>query len=165
MRQGHKRHCDTRSRTRRCRRCRSLTARLILITRAACALAKACWYSELGRGVNTAAIQIAKLAGCRVYATTSTAEKAEMAKQLGAEQVLDYIEGLVWPARSKSQQDGVDVVVVGAATMRDSLRVVRKGGRIVSVGNTSGPFVEIDLRYFFSKQISLIVRPYVRLCR
>jgi zinc-binding alcohol dehydrogenase/oxidoreductase len=45
---------------------------------------------------------------------------------------------------------------VGAATLNDSIRSLKRGGRIVLVGNTSGPHVQIDLRYFFTKQISLI---------
>jgi D-arabinose 1-dehydrogenase-like Zn-dependent alcohol dehydrogenase len=45
---------------------------------------------------------------------------------------------------------------VGAATLHDSMRAVKNGGRMVGVGNTSGPIVEIDLRYVFEKQISLI---------
>ena len=53
---------------------------------------------------------------------------------------------------------GVDVIVdnVGAATINTSMRAVTRGGRIVIVGNTSGPQAEIDIRYIFGKQISLI---------
>jgi zinc-binding alcohol dehydrogenase/oxidoreductase len=53
---------------------------------------------------------------------------------------------------------GVDLVVdnVGAVTMERSLKAVRRGGRIVTVGSTSGPMLTIDNRMIFSKQLSLI---------
>jgi NADPH:quinone reductase-like Zn-dependent oxidoreductase len=57
-----------------------------------------------------------------------------------------------------TQKRGVDLVVdnVGKATLSTSMRVVARGGRIVIVGNTSGPDAQIDIRYIFGKQISLI---------
>jgi NADPH:quinone reductase-like Zn-dependent oxidoreductase len=83
-----------------------------------------------------------------------------MAKDLGADLVLNYREDREWASTiyKITNKIGVDVVVdnVGAATMPDSLRAVRRGGRIVCVGNTSGPLVEIDLRHIFGKQVSLI---------
>ncbi|MER8435917.1 zinc-binding dehydrogenase [Mesorhizobium sp. M1312] len=73
-----------------------LTAWRMLITRARIRAGESVLVLGAGGGVNTAAIQIAKLAGCRVYATTSTPEKAEMAKELGAELVLNYREDRDW---------------------------------------------------------------------
>ncbi|MER9474937.1 zinc-binding dehydrogenase [Mesorhizobium sp. M0520] len=82
------------------------------------------------------------------------------AKDLGAYLVLNYRDDPEWATTIYKLTDkvGVDIVVdnVGAATMSDSLRAVRRGGRIVCVGNTSGALVELDLRYIFEKQISLI---------
>ena len=106
------------------------------------------------------AIQIAKLAGATVYALTSTDEKMEKAHALGADVVLNYREDPQWSKTlyKMTGRRGVDVVVdnVGRATLAQSLRAVARGGRIVIVGNTSGPQVEVDIRFIFGKQISII---------
>ena len=113
-----------------------------------------------GGGVNSMAIQIAKLAGATVYALTSTEEKIRKACALGADVVLNYRENPQWSKTiyKMTNRRGVDVVVdnVGQATLHQSMRAVARGGRIVIVGNTSGPHAEIDTRFIFSKQISLI---------
>jgi NADPH:quinone reductase-like Zn-dependent oxidoreductase len=111
-------------------------------------------------GVNSAAIQIARFAGCTVYATTSSEAKMQQARELGADEVLNYVDDPDW-SRSiykLTGKRGVDVVVdnVGQATWQDSLRTAARGGRIVTVGNTSGPAAETDIRYLFTKQISII---------
>lgn len=113
-----------------------------------------------GGGVNSFAIQLAKLAGCEVFTVTSTAEKMQQAKLLGADHVLNYRENSEWVRElmQLSGKTGFDVVVdnVGQATLNKSMRLVKRGGKIVIVGNTSGPITEIDIRFIFSKQISLI---------
>jgi NADPH:quinone reductase-like Zn-dependent oxidoreductase len=113
-----------------------------------------------GGGVNSASIQIAKLAGCTVYVVGSTAKKCRQAEALGADVTIDRS---VEPNWSKAVyvatgKRGVDVVVdnVGQATLPDSLRTARRGGRILIVGNTSGYAATIDTRYLFAKHISLI---------
>jgi len=112
-----------------------------------------------GGGVNSMAIQMAKLAGAVVYTVASNPEKAEMAKQLGADVVLDRSQ-VNWGKEiyKLTSKRGVDVVVdnVGKATLTTSMQAVARGGRIVIVGNTSGPQAEIDIRFIFGKQISLI---------
>ena len=112
-----------------------------------------------GGGVNTASIQVAKLAGCQVWVVGSDAAKLALARSLGADVLIDRSEG-DWGKRvyQLSGKRGVDVVVdnVGAATMMTSLRAARKGGRILTVGNTAGPRFEFDNRYLFSKHLSLI---------
>ena len=113
-----------------------------------------------GGGVNTASIQIAKLMGCTVYAVGSTAEKCAQAAELGADVTIDRSADPAWSKAlfKLTNRQGVNVVVdnVGQATLFDSIRSVRRGGRILIVGNTSGYNVELDTRYIFSKQISLI---------
>ncbi|MBP6298154.1 MAG: zinc-binding dehydrogenase [Anaerolineae bacterium] len=113
-----------------------------------------------GGGVNTASIQIAKLAGARVIVVGSSAEKCAKARELGADTTIDRSEISDWGREvyRLTNKQGVDVVVdnVGKATMSDSIRSVRIGGRILVVGNTSGPIFELDLRYIFSKHISII---------
>ena len=112
-----------------------------------------------GGGVNTAAIQIAKLAGCRVFVVGSQARKLELAGSLGADVLIDRSQ-VDWSRQvyQLTQKRGVDVVVdnVGGATLMASLRAARRGGRILTVGNTAGPKVEFDNRYMFAKHLSLI---------
>ncbi len=110
-------------------------------------------------GVNTASIQIAKLAGATVYVVGSDAAKLAVAQSLGADVLIDRSQ-VEWGKEvfKLTGRRGVDVVVdnVGAATLMTSLRAVRKGGRVLTVGNTSGPKFEFDNRYLFGRQISLI---------
>jgi NADPH:quinone reductase-like Zn-dependent oxidoreductase len=83
-----------------------------------------------------------------------------MARELGADVVLNYREDPTWSKTlfKMTRRRGVDVVVdnVGQATLAQSMRAVARGGRIVIVGNTSGPKTEIDVRFIFGKQISII---------
>ena len=113
-----------------------------------------------GGGVNTASIQIAKLAGAQVLVVGSTEERCETALALGADQVICRADTPAWSRAvwQLTNRQGVDVVVdnVGSATMADSLRVARHGGRILVVGNTSGPQVTLDLRMVFGKHLSII---------
>lgn len=110
-------------------------------------------------GVNTATIQIAKLAGATVYAVGSSAEKLALAESLGADHLIDRSQEPDWSRAIYllTGKRGVDVVVdnVGS-TFPLSFRAARKGGRILTVGNTGGPKVEIDNRFVFGKHLSLI---------
>jgi NADPH:quinone reductase-like Zn-dependent oxidoreductase len=105
------------------------------------------------------AIQMAKLAGAAVYVVAGNPEKSERARQLGADVVLDRSQ-VDWGKEifKLTSRRGVDIVVdnVGQATITKSMQAVARGGRIVIVGNTSGPQAEIDIRFIFGKQISLI---------
>jgi NADPH:quinone reductase-like Zn-dependent oxidoreductase len=138
----------------------SLTAWRMLVHRARLRTRESVLVVGAGGGVNSMAIQIAKLAGATVYALTSSEEKMEKARQLGADVVLNYREDPDWSKTiyKMTNRRGVDVVVdnVGQATLAQSLRAVARGGRIVIVGNTSGPQAEIDARFIFGKQISII---------
>lgn len=113
-----------------------------------------------GGGVNSHSILFAKAAGCKVYALTSSREKKARALELGADEVIDYKTTPDWPVEiSKLTKGvGVDVVVdnVGEATLPNSLRAVTRGGRIVTVGNTSGHRITYDNRMVFTKQVSII---------
>jgi NADPH2:quinone reductase len=113
-----------------------------------------------GGGVNSAALQIAKLCGATVIALTSTDEKMEQAVALGADHLINYTTSANWGKEIRALTDGrgVDIVVdnVGKATFGDSMKVARRGGRLLTVGNTSGPKVEIDIRFIFSKQLHII---------
>jgi NADPH:quinone reductase-like Zn-dependent oxidoreductase len=113
-----------------------------------------------GGGVNSMALQLAKWAGATVYALTSSEDKMARAADLGADFVLNYHEDPDWhkTLSKKTDRRGVDVVVdnVGQATLDKSIRALARGGRLVIVGNTSGPQTGIDIRFIFGKQISII---------
>jgi NADPH:quinone reductase-like Zn-dependent oxidoreductase len=112
-----------------------------------------------GGGVNTASVQIAKLAGCRVYVVGSDARKLALAESLGADVLIDRSK-VDWGREvyQLTGKRGVDVVVdnVGGPALMTSLRSARKGGRILTVGNSAGPKLEFDNRYMFAKHLSLI---------
>lgn len=109
-------------------------------------------------GVNAASIQIAKHLGAQVIAVGSNAHKLDFAKNLGADYLIDRSkEDWSKAAYLLTDKRGVDVVVdnVGS-TFPLSMRVARKGGRILNVGRTGGSLVEIDVRYIFSKHLSIL---------
>ncbi len=137
----------------------SLTAWRMLMHQARLRAGESVLVVGAGGGVNTMAIQIAKLAGATVYVVAGNPEKADLARQLGADVVLDRSR-VEWGKEvfKFTSKKGVDVVVdnVGQATINTSMMAVARGGRIVIVGNTSGPQAEIDIRFIFGKQISLI---------
>lgn len=112
-----------------------------------------------GSGVGSAAIQIGRLLGARVFATASSAEKLEKAKELGADEVINYAEtDFLEEVKRLTGKRGVDVVFehTGEATWAKSIRSLVRGGRLVTCGATSGPKGDLDIRLLFSKQISLL---------
>jgi NADPH:quinone reductase-like Zn-dependent oxidoreductase len=137
----------------------SLAAWRMLIHRAGLRAGESVLVVGAGGGVNSMAIQIAKLAGATVYVVAGNMEKGSKAQELGADVMLDRSQ-VDWGREiyKLTGKRGVDVVVdnVGKATIDTSMKAVVRGGRIVIIGNTSGPHAEIDIRYIFGKQISLI---------
>lgn len=112
-----------------------------------------------GSVVGSAAIQVAKLLGCRVIATASTAEKLAKARELGADEVINYAEEhFDRRARKYTDGRGVDVVIehVGVDTWKHSVAALAPMGRIVTCGSTTGRWGETDLWSLFGKQLSLI---------
>lgn len=110
-------------------------------------------------GVGSAAVQIARLWGMRVFATAGSAEKAELASRLGAEEVILYREvDFLQEVRRLTAKRGVDVVIehVGAETFDRSVRSLARGGRLVTCGATTGAEVSINLRMIFFKQLSIL---------
>ncbi len=111
-------------------------------------------------GVNTACIQVARLAGARVIVVGSSAAKLRLAESLGAEILIDRSDEDNWAKAvyEANGKRGVDVVVdnVGAGTFPGSLRAAVKGGRILTVGNTGGPKFEIDNRIVFGRHLSIL---------
>ena len=112
-----------------------------------------------GGGVNTAGIQIAKWIGATVVVVGSNANKLGMAESLGADILIDRFQEQDWSKAVflASNRRGVDVVVDNVGTtFMSSLRALRKGGRLLTVGNSAGPRIEIDNRYIFAKHLSII---------
>jgi NADPH:quinone reductase-like Zn-dependent oxidoreductase len=111
-----------------------------------------------GSGVGQAAIQIARLHGARVFATSGST-KLERTRALGAEDVFDHDAGDYAPQlRTKTNGRGVDIVIehVGEATWDRSVRSLARGGRLVTCGATTGHRGALDLRHLFARQLSLI---------
>ena len=113
----------------------------------------------IGGGVGWAALEIALLCGAQVIATTSGGEKARAARSAGARVVVDYTsEDVGEVVRRETGRRGVDLVVdsVGEKTWMKSLKAVRRGGRIVTCGATTGPNPAEEIRLIYWKQISIL---------
>src|SRR5262249_21782871 len=112
-----------------------------------------------GSGVGTAAIQIAKFFGARVIATAGSDEKLAKARQLGADETINHkTQKIRDEVRRITNKRGVDVVFehVGTATWDDSVASLAASGRLVTCGATTGYDAKIDLRFLFSRQLSLL---------
>lgn len=112
-----------------------------------------------GSGIGSAAIQLAKKMGCTVITTVGSDDKIERAKALGADHVINYrvdrFEGVV---RKITKKKGVDVVFehVGKDTWAGSMFSLKRGGRLVTCGSTSGVSTEINLMMLFQQQLKLL---------
>ncbi|MGH9684706.1 MAG: zinc-binding dehydrogenase [Candidatus Acidiferrales bacterium] len=136
-----------------------LTAWHMLITRAQLKPGETVLVLGAGSGVGSAAIQIAKAAGARVIATAGSEEKMEKAKVMGVDEVINHS----WKAWSQdlkrlTNRRGVDVVIehIGDATWEQSILSLAVGGRLVTCGATTGYDGKIDLRYLFSRNLSIL---------
>ena len=130
-----------------------------LITRANLRPAETVLVVGASGGVNTAAIQIANKTGAIVYVVGSNAVKLDLAESLGADYLIDRSKEDNWAKTiyKLTGRRGVDVVVDNVGTtFPQSFRAARKGGRILTVGNTSGSKFEIDNRFIFGKHLTLI---------
>lgn len=135
------------------------TAWRMLVTRAEVRPGEKVLVLGASGGVGHAAVQIADYAGSEVYATGSSEEKLRYAEEIGASHTANYeeIDFVAW-IRELTDGRGVDVVVdhVGEATWRDSLKSLRKGGRLVTCGATTGPNPETDVSRIFWNQLRVI---------
>ncbi len=112
-----------------------------------------------GSGVGMAAIQIAKFFGARIIATAGSEEKLQKARELGADEVINHqTTEIDKEVRRITANRGVDVVIehVGTATWDKSVRSLALAGRLVTCGATTGYEAQIDLRFLFSRQLSLL---------
>ena len=136
-----------------------LTAWRMLITRGRLRAGEDLLLWGAAAGVGTACVQLAKLAGARVIATASTDAKAARVAALGADVVLNSArEDVVARIRELTGKRGVDVVVdyVGKDTWARSLQCLRRGGRLLTCGATSGHDPVEDLRHVFYRQLEII---------
>ncbi|NOZ09101.1 MAG: zinc-binding dehydrogenase [FCB group bacterium] len=136
-----------------------LTAHQMLVKRAGLKRGETVLIYGGTSGVGSAAIQIAKDLGGRVLATVGSEEKRTFALDLGADHVFIHSENR-WSRQVKELvgRKGIDVIFEhpGAATWPQSLRLLGRGGRIVTCGATTGPGVNLDLRHLFMKQQSIL---------
>jgi NADPH:quinone reductase-like Zn-dependent oxidoreductase len=136
-----------------------LTAWHMLVTRARLLPGEEVLILGAGSGVGSAAIQIAKLTGARVIATAGSRAKLDRARELGADEVIDHSHQRISDeVRRLTAKRGVDIVFehVGVATWEQSILSLASGGRLVTCGATTGSAAQLDLRYLFARQLSLL---------
>lgn len=135
------------------------TALAMLVRRAKIQRGEAVFIWGGTSGVGSIGIQIAKARGAIVYTATGSEKKSSVAKELGADEVVNYTKtDIVKWIMEKTNGRGVDVVMehVGALTWRTSMNILGKGGRLVTCGATTGPKVNLDIRHLFYKQQSIL---------
>jgi len=136
-----------------------LTAHGMLVTRAQLQAGESVLVLGGASGVGSAAIQIAKNLGARVIASAGSEEKRSLARELGADEVIDHRDE-EWGKKVKAwtERRGVDVVFehVGPATWKSSMAVLARNGRLVTCGATTGPMVQIALPHLFIKNQSIL---------
>jgi NADPH:quinone reductase-like Zn-dependent oxidoreductase len=137
----------------------TLTAWHMLVTRARLQPGEDALVHAAGSGVGSLGIQIAKLRGARVIATASSDEKLAKAKELGADEVINYTRD-DWPKEVKrlTERKGVDVVFehTGAETWPGSIASLKTGGRLVTCGATSGFDARTDIRQIFYRHLTIL---------
>ena len=136
-----------------------LTAWHMLVTRAKLKAGETVLVHAAGSGVGSAAIQIGKLLNARVLATASTDEKLAKAKELGADETINYIEkDFAAEARRLTGKRGVDVVVehTGVSTWEKSIMSLCTNGRVVTCGATTGYLAQMDLRHLFARHLNVL---------
>jgi NADPH2:quinone reductase len=137
-----------------------MTAWRLMITKAKIQPGDDVLINGIGGGVALAAMQIAKVAGVRVFVTSSSDKKLEKANALGADETINYMETPEFHREilRVTEGRGVDVVFdsVGEATWDMSLRSLRKGGKLVTCGATSGPFAQTNVNRVFWRQLEIL---------
>ena len=135
-----------------------LTAWNMLKTRGNLTTGETVLIHAAGSGIGSAAIQIARLSGANVITTVGSAGKRKKARVLGADHVINHSkEDFAVKVNELTDGKGVDLVFehIGPETWEKSMMCLKRGGRIVTCGATSGPSVSFDLRFLFAKQLSI----------
>ncbi|MHC4321088.1 MAG: zinc-binding dehydrogenase [Planctomycetota bacterium] len=135
-----------------------LTAWNMLKTRGDLATGETVLIHAAGSGIGSAAIQIARLSGADVITTVGSDRKLEKARELGADYVINHSkEDFADKVNEFTDGKGVDLVFehIGPETWEKSMLCLKRGGRIVTCGATSGPTVSLDIRFLFARQLSI----------
>jgi len=135
------------------------TAWHMIVTRGSVRPGETVLVNSASSGVSMAAIQICKNLGAYVYASSSADWKLEKAKELGADEVINYNEtDFAEEIIKRTNKRGVDVVIehVGGEFLGKSIKCLTRGGRVVTVGGTRSYQCEIEVNYIFHKELSLI---------
>jgi NADPH:quinone reductase-like Zn-dependent oxidoreductase len=136
-----------------------LTAWHMIATRAQLQPGETCLVMAAGSGVGVAAIQVARLFGARVIATSKSEAKLAKARELGADDTVNYSDP-EWSrqVRELTSGRGVDVVVehTGQEYFSNCVWVLAKNGRLVTCGATSGHAAQVDLRLLFARHLNLL---------
>jgi NADPH:quinone reductase-like Zn-dependent oxidoreductase len=112
-----------------------------------------------GSGVGSMAIQMAKLLGARVLSTVGAEDKREKAKMIGADDVINHsLENVSERVATLTHGRGVDVVIehIGQEVLGNCLKSLSRGGRLVTCGATSGGTTQVDARYLYSRQLTIM---------
>jgi NADPH:quinone reductase-like Zn-dependent oxidoreductase len=137
----------------------TVTAWHMLVSRARLQAGENLLVHAAGSGVGSIAIQIGKLLGARVIATAGSEEKLTKARDLGADDTINYTQ-VDWPreVRKLTNRAGVDVVFehTGAATWEGSITSLRNNGRLVTCGATSGFDARTDIRQVFYRHLTIL---------
>lgn len=137
----------------------TLTAWRMLVTRAQLRPQENVLIQGIGGGVALAALQIAKHIGAHVWVTSSSDEKLDRARELGAHETINYrTTDVAREIRDRTGKRGMDVIIdsVGEATWASSLGALGKFGRLVTCGATSGPMITTDARRLFWNQWAIM---------
>jgi NADPH:quinone reductase-like Zn-dependent oxidoreductase len=136
-----------------------ITAWQMVVRRAEVKAGQTILVQAAGSGVSSAAIQICKMLGARIIATTGTDEKARRARELGADEVINYAsQDFVAECKRLTGKRGVDAVIehVGGEVFTKSILATAWGGRVVTCGATSGFKPDFDLRQIFFRQVQVL---------
>lgn len=136
-----------------------ITAYRMLFTRGRMSPGEWVLVTGIGGGLGVSLFQMARPLAGKVFVTSSSEDKLERARAMGADGTVNYREEDVGKAiRNATGKRGVDLVVDSAAgdSLEPSLRALRKGGRLVNAGATAGPKVEVDMRRVFWNQLEII---------
>lgn len=135
-----------------------LTAWNMLKTRGNLATGETVLIHAAGSGIGSAAIQIARLSGADVITTVGSDGKLEKARELGADHVINHSkDDFADKVNELTDGKGVDLVFehIGPETWEKSMLCLKRGGRMVTCGATSGPTVSLDIRFLFAQQLSI----------
>lgn len=149
----------------------ALTAYHMLVNRANVRSGETVLVHAAGSGVGSAAIQIAKFLGATVFTTVGDYKKVARARKLGADETISYqTKDFSEEVKRLTNGRGVDVIVehIGPEIWQKNITCLAHGGRLVTCGATSGPKVELDLRFVYSKQLSILgayMGSFAELCK